>query len=153
MTSLGLNVSVLSITLLSVPTLFPRSTEVTETEDAGGDPIEVVSADFFAHEPTIKGRAAMRNMARGHRGCLNMIATSFRGFRLRIQTSVDSGGRELEHLTGLDQIGIFDLVPVRLEDLPPLAGVAVDTLGDLRETVALLHDVRPGRGRGARGVP
>src|SRR5919201_7096632 len=52
--------------------------------------------------------------------------------------------RKGEYLTGLDQIGILDLVSVRVEDRVPLVGVAVHVLGDLRQAVTGLHGVALG---------
>src|SRR5688572_13649915 len=49
----------------------------------------------------------------------------------------------------MDEIGIVDNVPVGLVDLVPLLGIAVDPLGDLRETVTLLD--RVGLSRRCRG--
>src|SRR5262245_56105272 len=46
------------------------------------------------------------------------------------------GFRNSQLLTGIDEVGILDDVPVRLEDPAPLARVAVLALRDLRETVA-----------------
>src|SRR5258705_8303979 len=57
------------------------------------------------------------------------------------------GLRDLEDLSGVDEIGILDLVPVGLPDPAPLIGVAVVVLRDLREIVAR-HD---GVGRLLRG--
>src|SRR5688500_8556068 len=50
-----------------------------------------------------------------------------------------SGARNLQRLTGVDQIRIFDDVLVGLVDAAPLGGVAVFSFGDLRQTVAF-HD-------------
>src|SRR5687768_9174029 len=53
----------------------------------------------------------------------------------------DSGSGQLQHLAGMNEIGILDDVPVGLVDLAPLLRVAVHPLGDLREAVALLDRV------------
>src|SRR5687767_4729842 len=64
------------------------------------------------------------------------------------------GPRDAEDLPGMDQVRVLDLVAIGLEDPPPLVGVAVEALGDLRQAVAG-HDrvLRRGgpTGRLARG--
>src|SRR4026209_737971 len=52
-----------------------------------------------------------------------------------------SGLRDLEHLSGIDLIRVLDDVLVRFVDLLPLLRVAVELLGDLRETVSLHHRI------------
>src|SRR3546814_1703789 len=49
--------------------------------------------------------------------------------------------RDLQHLAGLDQVGIVELVAVGLEDPVPCARLAVELLGDVRQRVAPLHGV------------
>src|SRR5262249_55871761 len=61
-----------------------------------------------------------------------------------------SGARNAERLSRMDEIGVLDLVLVRLVDLAPLLGVAVHPLGDLRQTIALHHRVGLVRGRRRR---
>src|SRR5690606_37478902 len=46
--------------------------------------------------------------------------------------------RNLQYLPGLDPVGVIKLVAVGLEDVVPAAGLAVETLGDMREGVAAL---------------
>src|SRR5690606_21888212 len=49
--------------------------------------------------------------------------------------------RDAQHLAGLDQVGVVKLVAVGLEDRVPFAGLAVETLGDVRQRVATLDGV------------
>ena len=55
-------------------------------------------------------------------------------------------GRNFQDLAGLDQIGIRNLVAIRIEDFVPAIRVPVELLGDLGERVAL------GDGVGLRGA-
>src|SRR4029079_869347 len=62
--------------------------------------------------------------------------------------------RKGEYLPRMDQVGILDLVAIRVEDGVPLVGITVHALRDLREAVARLHCVALPlvRGRGARAA-
>jgi hypothetical protein len=52
-------------------------------------------------------------------------------------------GRDLEHLTGLDVVGIGQLIAVRLEDACVGAGIPQGFLGDLAERVTRRDRVGP----------
>src|SRR5688572_19058260 len=66
--------------------------------------------------------------------------SSFRGFRSPLPAS-RSRLRDDQLVPGMDEIGVGDLRLVRLGDLLPLRGVAVELLRDLRQRVARLDRV------------
>src|SRR6476659_538641 len=101
--------------------------------------VSVVSS-FFLHA----ARAASMNRA------LAIVAT--RGF-VPIMGRISSlcvGDGELQ--SGMDQVWIWNLVGVGGVNLLPLAGIAVELLGDLAQVVAALYGVGRSPCRGGRAT-
>src|SRR5215208_5282693 len=61
-----------------------------------------------------------------------------------------SGLRNPEDLPGIDEVGILNEIPVGFVDSPPLLSITVLPLGDLRQTVAVLHRITAPSGTGSR---
>src|SRR5689334_9377885 len=75
-----------------------------------------------------KGRA--QRSARSERTTYQRCANDSASCRLLF------GVRNLQDLSGVNQIGVFHRVAIRFEDAFPLVGLAVKFLGDLRQTVS-----------------
>ena len=63
-----------------------------------------------------------------------------------------SGGRDFQHLSDLDLVGVTELVAIGVEDLHILAGIAIELLRDLRKRVPFLNRVGCGLGRFSRSL-
>src|SRR5690606_11298295 len=140
---------------MSAPMALPRSTEVTDAELAGagagsgvgagagsvvaGGGVMAVSSWSFLQpaSASVPSRAAAIAIL-----SVLWVMECLRdewGMR-RARRSVGLR-RDLQHLAGLDQVGVVELVAVGLEDPVPCARLAVELFGDVRQRVALLHGV------------
>src|SRR5690606_21225420 len=152
MVSVGAKVVAGVVTRLSLSTWLPRSTEVTLTLGAGAG----AGVGTGAGAATGGGGGAGSSFLQPARARVpSSAAASAAGIGLRLmRVSMVSGygadrswsvsgrcGRDLQDLAGLDPVGIVQLVAVGVEDPPPLSGLAVVGLGDVREGVAALHGV------------
>src|SRR5436190_19568170 len=121
MVSPGLKLSALSLIDLSPPMARPSDTSVTLTAFAV---VVLVPAGLLPHATVPNITSSARHAERAM--CLDCI-----------MATLCSGNREL--LSGVDQVGVLDLILVRFVNAMPLVGVAVEVLRDLRQAVSS-HD-------------
>src|SRR5690606_31994969 len=140
-------------TFMSAPMALPRSTEVTEAELAGagagsgmgagaGSVVAgvVIAASSWSFLQPASASVPSRAAAIAILSVLWVMECLRDGWGMRrVRRSV--GMRDLQHLAGLDQVGVVELVAVGLEDPVPCARLAVELLGDVRQRVAPLHGV------------
>src|SRR5262245_16719077 len=132
--------------------VLPTSTEVTRKGDGDDETggIDDVGAGALEDSPARLQPSASAASAHTH-ATSERRTDGLRIFDLLSPSGVRGGNPEL--LARADEVGILDLIPVRLEDPAPLIGVAVHALGDLREAIACDDGVGllRGRRRGRRG--
>src|SRR5215207_2469131 len=141
------NVSTGAVTRLSAPMALPTLIDCTANSGAAGAgagaeaSVDGAGASFFLQPgmpSTAKPRPAAQTILR------DRIMRALLG---------PSGLGNREGLAWVDEIGILDDVLIRLVDPLPLAGAAVEVLGDLRERITFHDRVRPARRRrGGRAV-
>src|SRR5271169_4506858 len=147
MVSFGPKLSVAAVTWLSGPMVLPSSMAVTLKGGGGGGGGGVGATGGGGGgggagllQPARAATAASRPSAKAPRRRDMGTSTCWVGNGEK-RSDEASAGRNLQHLSGMDEVRVLDGVLVHLVNGAPLLGVAEKRLGDFGEAVALHHRV------------